>query len=42
MPILVLVAQSDHDIHVHISRKEGKNVLQVGGLEPSDNRGSSG
>ncbi len=42
MPILVLVAQWDQNIHVLIARKEGKNVLQIGGLEPSDNRGSSG
>ncbi len=42
MPILVLVAQWDQNIHVLIARKEGKHVLQVGGLELSDNKGSSG
>ena len=42
MPILVLVVQWDQNIQVCIARKEGKNVLKVGGLELSDNRGSSG
>ena len=42
MPILVLIAQCDHDVHVHIARKGGKNGVKIGRLEPSDNRGSSG